>query len=336
MPQAAEQLRVDPFLSEFSISYGNLQTDVVADRISPKIPVTQRSGKIRVWSKAMDFRIDQDLAPRRSGDKSSRIDIEMDEQPYTCERYARHVMVPLDDVDELQGQVDLEMENTERLTHRMLMLRELRLCTALKAGINATANTVDLATYIGGAQRFDRSGSHPFITLAAAINAVYTTVGVTVNQMVIPYDSAIVLRNHPDFVERYKFFSKTLEDLDLPERILGMEPVVARCQQNVAARSYTTVTPNAAPLESEDETLTLSPIWGNDIVLLYTPDPKVHRIGKSTLCTTKSLWIPGQSHVKKWFDNDTNSTKVEMQDCIVEQVTAPLTGFILKNVLATA
>ena len=73
--QSAEQFRVDPFLNDFSLSYGNSRTDYVADRISPKIPVAVRTGKIRVWSKALDFRIDQNLAPRRSGDATSRVDI---------------------------------------------------------------------------------------------------------------------------------------------------------------------------------------------------------------------------------------------------------------------
>ena len=118
--QSAEQFRVDPFLNDFSLSYGNSRTDYVADRISPKIPVAVRTGKIRVWSKALDFRIDQNLAPRRSGDATSRVDIKMDEQPYFCERYGRHVMIDVDDIDDLNGQVDLEMENTERLTDRML------------------------------------------------------------------------------------------------------------------------------------------------------------------------------------------------------------------------
>lgn len=348
MPQAAEQFRVDQFLSEFAISYGNLQSDYVADRISPKVPVAQRSGKIRVWSKANDFRVDQNLAPRRSGDVSSRIDIKMDEQPYSCERYARHVMVPMDDIDDLNGQLDLEMEHTERLTSRMLGLRELRLANSLKTAIVAAGNVIDLSTYnpstdglstgatgAGNAQ-FDVAGSHPLILLTMVIKAVYAAIGVTVNQAVLPYDIALTLRNHPDYITRFQYWKDTIEDLELANRILGMEPVVARSQQNTAARGYEAETPNVAPLESQDETLTLAPIWGNDIVLLYTPNPSVHRIGKSTLCTTKSLHVPGQSFVKKWFDNDHNSTKVEQQDCITEQVTAPLTGFIIKNVLKVA
>lgn len=313
---SAESMRVDKFLTDFAISYGNAAQDYVANTVAPRIPVSQRSGKIRVWEKSEDFRIDEAFAPRRPTDVSSGIDIDMNTDTYACETYAMHALVPQDDVDDLNGEVDLEMEYTERLADRMLAQREKRLADLL------TNNAImTLGTTLSGANQWSHADSHPFASIEAGITAVYQACGVKPNQIIVPLDAAIKLRNHADYIDRYKSFKETVETLELAPTIMGLQVVIAKSQYNTAKR-------NTA------KTLTLSTIWGKNVVLLYTPDAQTRKIGKSTLCTVKTLFVPGQTYVNKWFDNDRRATKIEQQECVQEKVTAATTGYLIKDVIA--
>jgi len=316
---AAESMRVDKFLTDFAVSFKAALPEYVADVVAPRVTVKQRSGKYRVWQKSEDYRIDSDAAPRRPGTESSRIDVEMTEADYSTAFYARHVLVPKDDETELDGEVELELESTERLVDQMLALREKRVAGVLTDPAKITQN-LDCSLN-AGANQFSTAGSNPFTIIQAGIAAVYAASGVKPNQLVLPWDVAIALRNNAKYIERYQNFKDTVQDLELAPKIMGLTPVIAGSQFNSAKRDTA-------------KTLTLQTIWGKNAIICYTPNPDVRRIGRGTLCTMKSFWLPDQSHVIKWFENKLNSTYVEQQECISEHLVAAQTAYLLRNVIA--
>lgn len=316
-----ERMRVDRFLSDFAISYGNSQKDFVAEMIAPKVKVAQRSGKYRVWDAAEDFRIDDVGSERRPGDRSNSIDLIMGQDTYSCSFYARHTLVPEEDIQEMNSEgVDLRLQKTARLSKRMLGIREKKVAAQVMAAGNYPAsNKIDLT---GNTNRWSTNGSDPFATLEAGILAVWNNSGVKPNRMLLGLDVAIKLRNHPAYIDRFKRWTDTIATVDLAPNILGMQPVIGGGQYNAAKKD-----------KQVPQTLNLTSLWGTSVLLYYVEDDQIMPITNETLCTAKTFYVPSQEHVSTWFDNDHYATKIQQQDCYDVKLVAPTTAYLLTNVI---
>lgn len=312
----AEQLRVDQYLTNFSISAGQAMQGFVADEVAPRLNVPVRSGKYMEWNEAEDYRV-HETAYRRPGGASTEIDIDKSDQTYSAEGYALHVVIP-DQEQQDSPQINLLAAKTRRLTRKIKAARELRVSALTKAANFPATQVKDLSA--GSNVKWSVSTADPLADIEAGMEAVYKEIGVVPNRLLIPLLIALRLRNHPNFVSRFKEFTDTVRDISLPPTIFGLRPIIPRAQYNTAARQAT-------------KTLTLDRIWGNRVVLYYVEDDQTETVDNETITSFKSFWVQNQSGVYRWYEPSRRSQIVEEEEVIVEKTTASKTVYVIDNVI---
>ena len=315
-----EGLHPDAYLSNFGISYMQNLKAYVADEVFPRIAVDYENDIYPIWSKEEDFRIDNE-APRRPGAVSSELEVVKAVGNYRAQGYAKHVVLADRELRQGRPTFDLEASKVERLTRDQVARRELR-CAQLVLGDLSQfgANVIDQAS----AKWTDATNGKPLTALKNLKAQIYASIGVMPNRMLIGADDAIYLSQHPEFVDRYKYWAPTAENTELPPTILGMKPVIARGQFNTARRNPGKVAAGTG--------LVLQTIWGPNVILYYVEDQQINRSTKDTLTSFKSFFVSASSGVYRWYENARRATIIETEEVIAEVVTAPPTVGVLTNI----
>lgn len=258
-------VHVDHLLTGISVAYMNTADKFVADRVFPRVAVTQRGGKYATYSKA-DFLRDE-MKYRGPGSISAGGGFRTSTETYYADVYAYHVDV--DDQTVANATVPFEpvRDATQYITQKELIKREADFVTKFfstsvwTGGTKASGSKGDL---VAGTDftAWDDASSTPIEDVQNQIAEVEANTGVMPNTLVINRRVAMALRNHPDIVDRIKYTQGQPVGEDLIARLLGVDRLlVAAGVRNSAGEGLS---------NSSDY------IAGNNALLVYaSPSPSL-------------------------------------------------------------
>lgn len=299
---------VDPALSNVSIKYTN--EVFIADDVLPTVKVAKQTGKYYVYDKS-NLRIDK--TNRAAGSGANEIDFGVAPTgTFACDDHALKGFV----ADEIQDQADAALnpliDETETVTEKLLLDRELNAANLLRSTANLTQNT----TLSGTSQWSDYSNSDPIGDIRTARTTIHAATFKKPNTLILGKQVFDMLCDHPAIIERIKYSQLGVITAELMARVFQVEKVI------VGEAGYNTA--------NEGQTDSLSYVWGKDAIVAYISP--VVRIKMLTLGVTFTY---ATRMVKRWRDEDREGTYVRIgQDNYVQKIIAAAAGYLLKTVIA--
>lgn len=207
-------VHIDRALTNLSIAYRN--ADFVADEVSPVLPVDIRSNKYFVYSKEAFLRGaginagGQPMSVRRPTAEAAEVDYQLSTDAYLCEEFALSELVPYENVQTADAPLQPFQDATETLTDRLMLDNEIMVATmAMNAANFSSGNKATLTTGGSGTSwaSYTSANSLPFTNLSSAKNAIRSAALRVPNNIVLNYQVAEILSNHPAYIDRYKYTS---------------------------------------------------------------------------------------------------------------------------------
>jgi len=232
MPQPTQsQVHVDAILTNMSVAYMNEMDSFVASRVFPTISVNKQSDKYFTYSQA-DFYRDQ-AKVRADGTESAGSGYSLSTDTYSSSVWALHKDIGDQVRANSDTPLDPDMDATRFLTHQMMIRQErdwaTNYFTTSVWGNDSTPSTL-----------WDATGSDPIGDIQTGINTILSDTGYLANTLVLSYNAYKTLRNHPDFVDRYKYTSADSITPELIGKVLDLPRVmVMKGVYNSAAEGAT-------------------------------------------------------------------------------------------------
>lgn len=298
---------IDPALSEVSVKYTN--DSFIADQIFPIVRVGKQTGKYYIYDKA-NLRIDK--TARAAGSGANEVGFGLSTASFSCDDHALKSFVADEIQDQAEAALNPLVDETESITEKMLLDRELTLATMMADTAQVTSNT----TLSGTTQWSDYSNSDPIGDVRTARTSVHQNTFKKPNTMVMGKQVFDMLCEHPAIVERVKYSALGVITPELMARVFQVEKIV------VGEAGY-----NSAV---EGQTDSMSYVWGKHAWLVYV-SPKI-----SLKSLTFGLTFTYLTRtVKRWRDEDREGTYVRIgSDNYVQKIVAIAACYLIKNAVA--
>lgn len=200
-------VHVSQALTDLAIGYAQEQSDFVADKIFPVIPVNKQTDRYFIFDKSDLFRDDAKL--RAAGTESAGGGQRLSTGTYSCDIYAYHEDIPL--AISANADYNSEMGAIINVTQKLLLRREkLFAASALSSGVWANDLT-GVASAPTGSQflQWNDANSNPITDVETARGLVKRSTGKSANVGVIGYDVYKALKDHPDIAARVQYNGST-------------------------------------------------------------------------------------------------------------------------------
>jgi len=201
----ASDVHVNRPLTNISIAYIQKQTNFVADKVFPIVPVAKQSDAYFVYDNAYWNRDEMEI--RAAGNESVGNGYSVDgTNTYYCPVYAFHKDIP----DQIRANADaplnLDREATEYVTLKALIKREKLFAASFMTGGVWTYDYDGAASSPGSGEvlQWNDSSSTPIEDVWDAKQSILQKTGFEPNVLVLGYPVYKALVNHPDFVDRVK------------------------------------------------------------------------------------------------------------------------------------
>lgn len=222
-------VHVDHLLTGISVAYAQSADKFVADRVFPRVPVQQRSGKYATYSKA-DFLRDE-MKYRAPGSISAGGGFRTSTSNYFAEVFAYHVDV--DDQTVANATVPFEpvRDATQYVTQKELIKREVAwassfFTTSIWTGGKKVAGTNGDLVAGTDFTKWNDASSTPIEDVQNQSAEIESATGILPNTLVVNRRVAMALRNHPDIVDRIKYTQGQPVGEDIIARLLGVDRVL--------------------------------------------------------------------------------------------------------------
>lgn len=256
------QVYANAILSNVSISWTNMENQLIADELFPMIPVKFRTGLYFVYDKSK-FHIVNDL--RSPGQQANVVEYGLTQQTYGP--LLDHMLKQRVE-DEIKDQavtpLDPFIDATNNVTERMVLNKENDALTQMTSSTNFTGS--NKTTLTGTSRWDDYVNSDPIGDVRTAVDGVKKAIlGKRPNTLVITYEVYSVLRNHPQILERIKYSQLGIVTADLLAQIFDIGRVL------IPDVVYNTA--------NEAQTDAISYLWGKNVWVVYiTPRPGIRTI----------------------------------------------------------
>lgn len=300
MPQpSSAQVYIDEALTNISTAYQQADTQFIARRIAPIVPVEKQSGKYFTYTKADWFR--DEAKPRADASESAGTGYGLSTASYSCDVYALHKDIGEQARANAAPQVDLERDATRFITQRMLLRMEIQMVSDIfGTGIWGTDATLSNLWS-------DYTASDPIGDVESQKRTILSTTGRRPNTLVLGYDTYIQLKSHPDIIDRIKYTTAVNGRVVTPQLLAAMFDVenvhIAEAIKNTAV---------------EGETAAYSFVWGKSALLLYVnPNPGLLEPSAMYTLVWRGVHQGGTGTedvgIVRFDDQKTRSTRVEGQ-----------------------
>ncbi len=196
-------VHIDAPMSQISIAYIADQSEYVASKVFPVIPVSKDSDKFFVYDRSFWFR--NQMKKRAMSTESAGGGFEIGTQSYSCENYGLHKDID----DRLRGNQDmainLDRDATEWLTGQALLNLELTWASAyFKTGV-WTQDQTGVGGGAGADQflQFNDLASEPIKVIRAGKRLVKKRTTKMPNTLVLGREVFDVLIDHADVIGRF-------------------------------------------------------------------------------------------------------------------------------------
>lgn len=246
------QVHIDRPLTNISVAYIQSQTNFVASRVFPVVPVDKKSDTYFVYTKNDWLR---DEAQRRApATESAGSGYGLSTASYSAEVWAFHKDVDDQTRANSDSPLSPDRDATQFVTSRMLLRQEKQWAADFfVTGVWGTSTTPSnlWSNY---------STSDPIEDIEAGKQTILTNTGFMPNTLTLGYPVFRQLKNHPDIVDRIKYTSSENITTEMLARLFELDNV------------YVAMATNATNVEGE--TAAYSLIQGKHALLAYVnPSP---------------------------------------------------------------
>ena len=260
-------------MSNFAKEFTN--NALVGDYFAPRVPVAKQSSQYVIWNRD-DWRVPGSTL-RAPGARPTGTRRSFSVAPYAASSHALEDFIPFESEQYGLGFGFSELKQlTKQLTAQLALDREVRIANLLMSTSNFP-NGVSLTT----PTQFDNypatpetgTGSHPVVFIEQ-YKSVLRSAGIQDADMVLLFSDpvALVLRNHPDTIDRFKFTNAGgIITNEMLSQLFGVKVIVG----------------SAVSLNQQD---VASWVWGNSAFLGYAQQAPTQQ---DLSCAKTFCWTGG-------------------------------------------
>ncbi len=307
-----KEVHVDEALTDVSINSG--VGTFIADDLAPRLPVAKQSDKFFIVD-AKREELRQQATNRAPGDEAEVVARRVTTSTYSADDHALAEALP----DEIRANADnpiqAEIGTVTSITNMIAVDREIKLATALAAGITAT-------TALGAG--WDQDTGDPIAEVKVGTKAIRDAIGRQPNVIGMDIDVFEVLQDHPLIVDRIKYTSSPNQPAIVNASTLAQVFNVDRVVVGSARK-------NTAP---KDATAILAAIWSDTVYIAW-----VEALGIRTNSMAQTFaWngsagaVNGQL-VSTWREDKKKSDMFGVNFWYDQKVVTAASGYKLTNAL---
>ena len=293
------QLHVDQLLSNISVQYKN--SEYIADKVFPIVPVVHDSDKYRVFNR--DFKLPE--TQRNPKSVAKEYSFEVSYSSYLLKDHALKEYVSDDDADNYDI-ADLRADTTEFLTDKILLRRE-KTVADLFVKANWSLNVSLAATNCWSLN--GTTVSSPILFFDTGTTTVIRNSGMKPNFGIIPRLGYVSAKNHTEVLERVKYTTTEVGE-KLLAALLGVDELL------VPTASIDTAALGIAE--------SMGDVWGDNAFLGYKPANASPLKPSSGYIFEKKI-----PRVRRWREEERKSEAVEVQMKFDPRVVASLSGYLI-------
>lgn len=302
---------IDPVLTNLAVDYK--PKGLIADILTPPIPVQKESGQYNVWDARNNFASDVDpLLPDRTPTKEIGVGLSQDK--YFCDEYALKASISRRERDNTDDILRLREKKMNAVQFQLALAREVRVATML------TKTTSGGQLNLGATPSKNWNEDEGVIEsdIKTAKEAIYDALGIEPNTIVIPYKvaSAISLQKAIREILKYTVNGQQIlmeGEAILPATLWGLKVVIPRGRRITSKEGQTNV---------------FTDIWGDDVRVLYVGEASTEEPSVAHTFTCRG-W-----ETKRWEDDDPEVEWVRTSQLVDEKVVAADAGYEIKDVLS--
>jgi hypothetical protein len=304
---------IDPILSE--VARGYQQNNLAGMLLFPRVPVTQRGGKIITFGKEAFMQYANML--RAPGQNTRRVQFGYAGSPYALSDYSLEGQVPIETEQEAQAVPGIDIAQRTVNGVQAIMANRLEIAQAALATNAANYAASNKTTLSGTAQWSDLTSgaSHPIKDVEVAKEAIRKQTGKRPNVIEIPAAVWAFLKQHPDIIGRLVYTQREIATPELVAMLFGVDQVV------IGDSVYA----------NDDGTFVDT--WGKDVVLAYTPTASVAAQGLPSYGYTYQL--VGYPQVEEPYqDRNAKSWIYPVDDAVAPVIAGAESGYVIKGAVA--
>ncbi len=315
---------VDELLSNVSVAYEG--PEHIDEDLFPVVPVDKQSDLFVKYSKQHFLDEPDALTP---GSDANDIEVDLDARGYYyADGHGYNLRIPDALMENADPGVELEIENTEKITEKIRLRKERNLAAAIST-TNITQNT----TLSGTSQWSDYVNSDPILAVETQKETVQQATGKLPNVFQMSRPTFRALRNHPKVLDRIKYTTKPpLNTTQLAEAFEVDKIVLGESLYNTVHRGQTD---------------SLGYVWGKNALLAYVPPRPAKRevaLGYTFCWILRGAGGPpgtdmrksggGGILIKKWRDEGKDSNMLGIRFYYVQQFIEANCGYLWVNAVA--
>lgn len=191
------QVHVDVPLTNISTAYIQSQDAFIASKVFPIVRVQKQTDKYYTYTKNDWFRDEAQL--RADSAESAGSGYGLSTASYSCDVFAMHKDIGEQVRMNADNQINLDREAVQFITQRLLLRQEIQwVSDYFTTSVWATDATPSNLWS-------DFTASDPIEDIETAKETILASTGMMANTLVLGYQVARKLRNHPDIVDRIKY-----------------------------------------------------------------------------------------------------------------------------------
>ena len=216
-----QDVHISQPLTNLSIAYIQSQSEFIADKIFPVIPVSKQMDKYYIYDKGVWFRDEAQL--RGPAQESAGSGYTLSNDNYSCSVYAFHKDIDDQTRANCDEIINLDSDANEFVMQRLMIKRE-------RDFVNNFFNTSIWTDKTGGSdftQWSSFAASDPIKDIADYKRYIKTRTGFNPNTLLIGGEVWDVLKRHPDIKECYKYNRETATlTTDMVARALDIDRII--------------------------------------------------------------------------------------------------------------
>ena len=320
-------LYVDPWLTDFSVGYGN--PTYVGLRLMPQVAVSTQSGKYRVFDRSGRVRF---YSRREPGTVANEIrGRRWSEDSFKTVEHSLQAAVADEEQQQLSSQGGLAnvanggaiqfnpgADATAQTLDSLLLEHELAVASLLRN--TATYPAGHTVTLLAADQWDNYAGatSNPVDIVRAAILKIQSKIGIAPNVMAMGSLGVTYLENHPDMVARFTNF--TLTDSEAFRELTGFAGEIVL----IGDDQYNDD-------DIQESTTNMLSIWGKDVWIGYV-NPNLEQNDLSFGKTFAQVYPDGSTRpVDRWREEGRKSDLVRTSWKWDLKVTSSVAGYLIKD-----
>lgn len=303
---------IDPVLTNLAVDYK--PKGLVADLLTPAIPVQKESAQYNVWDARNNFAVDVDpLVPDRTPVKE--IVLSVSQEKYSADEYGLKASISRRERDNTEDLLRLREHKMNAVQFQLLLARELRVAAMLRK----TTNGGQLELGATPSKNWNEDEGQIESDIKTAKEAIYDATGVEANTIVLPYKvaNAVALQKAIREIIRYTVDGRQILSEGgaiLPAELWGLKVLIPRGRKITSKQGQSNV---------------FGDIWGDNVRVLYVSDAA----SQEEPSVAHTFQVRGWE-TRRWEENDPEVEYVKVSHLVDEKVVAPGCGYEIASVLS--